>query len=146
MYITDLEGQRRRMENREKNINIELGETEDEIKDFQKEKMAKLNQLDVSVVLKIKQIQNLHTNGEKYAEWQKIRQTDVQNKINSVQKDDNLAQDEKDAIVKDLTDKFVNEEDWRGFYLPKDLSNSVLFTRSQLLQLIDRKRELDIEI
>ena len=61
------------MENREKNINIELGETEDEIKDFQKEKMAKLNQLDVSVVLKIKQIQNLHTNGEKYAEWQKIR-------------------------------------------------------------------------
>jgi hypothetical protein len=31
--------------------------------------MAKLNQLDVSVVLKIKQIQNMATNGEKYAEW-----------------------------------------------------------------------------
>jgi hypothetical protein len=57
------------MENREKHINQELGETEDEIKDFQKEKMAKLNQLDVSVVLKIKQIQNMSTNGEKYAEW-----------------------------------------------------------------------------
>jgi len=69
MYITDLEGQRRRMENREKNINEDLGITEEEIKDFQKEKMAKLNQLDVSVVLKIKQLQNLSTNGDKYAEW-----------------------------------------------------------------------------
>jgi hypothetical protein len=44
------------MENTEKRINSELTETEEEIKDFQKEKMAKLNQLDVSVVLKIKQI------------------------------------------------------------------------------------------
>jgi hypothetical protein len=70
----------------------------------------------------------------------------VQNKITSVQRDDQLAQDEKDSIVRDLTEKFVNEEDWRGFFLPKDLTNSVLFTRSQLLQLIDRKRELDIEI
>jgi len=44
------------METNEKHINLELGETEEEIRDFQKEKMAKLNQLDVSVVLKIKQI------------------------------------------------------------------------------------------
>jgi len=44
------------MESDEKRINQLLGETEEEIRDFQKEKMAKLNQLDVSVVLKIKQI------------------------------------------------------------------------------------------
>jgi len=56
IYITDLEGNRKRMETQEKHINLELGETEEEIRDFQKEKMAKLNQLDVSVVLKIKQI------------------------------------------------------------------------------------------
>jgi hypothetical protein len=56
LYITELEGNRRRMETQEKRINQELGETEEEIKDFQKEKMAKLNQLDVSVVLKIKQL------------------------------------------------------------------------------------------
>jgi hypothetical protein len=48
-------------------------------------------------------------------------------------------------MVADLQKKFVNEEDWRGFYLPSDLTNSVLFTRSQLLQLIERKRELDVE-
>jgi hypothetical protein len=31
------------MENREKSINVELKDTEEEIRDFQKEKMAKLN-------------------------------------------------------------------------------------------------------
>jgi hypothetical protein len=30
--------------------------------------------------------------------------------------------------------------------LPKDLSDSILFTRTQLLQLIDRKREIEEEI
>jgi len=34
MYITDLESQRRRMENREKSINVELKDTEEEIRDF----------------------------------------------------------------------------------------------------------------
>lgn len=49
---------------------MELEETEEEIQDFQKEKMAKLNQLDVSVVLKIKQIQNLVMNAEKLKHWE----------------------------------------------------------------------------
>mmetsp|Transcript_35625 Transcript_35625/g.54477 ORF Transcript_35625/g.54477 Transcript_35625/m.54477 type:complete len:233 (+) Transcript_35625:4757-5455(+) len=39
----------------------------------------------------------------------------------------------------------MNEEDWRGFYLPNDLKKSVLFTRTQLLQLINRQRELQEE-
>ena len=62
------------METTEKRINTELTETEEEIKDFQKEKMAKLNQLDVSVVLKIKQVQNLMAEGDKVAQWLDIRQ------------------------------------------------------------------------
>lgn len=37
------------------------------------------------------------------------------------------------------------EEDWRGYYLPKDLSKSIMFTRTKLLKLIQRKRELDTE-
>jgi len=37
------------------------------------------------------------------------------------------------------------EEDWRGYFLPKDLNRSIMFTRTQLLQLIKRKRELDEE-
>jgi hypothetical protein len=43
-------------ENKEKNIKADLEETEEEIQDFQSEKMSKLNELKVSIVLKIKQI------------------------------------------------------------------------------------------
>lgn len=39
----------------------------------------------------------------------------------------------------------MEEDDYRGYYLPKDLRDSILFTRTQLLQLINRKRELDEE-
>ena len=49
-------------------------------------------------------------------------------------------------MIAELKKNHEKEEDWRGFYLPKDLTNSVLFTREQLLSLIGRKRELDIEI
>jgi len=78
------------MESREKSINLELGETEEEIRDFQKEKMAKLNQLDVSVVLKIKQIQNMTSNGEKYASYQREREVTKDKRIKDVSMDDNL--------------------------------------------------------
>ena len=134
------------MENREKSINVELKDTEEEIRDFQKEKMAKLNQLDVSVVLKIKQLQNLHTDGEKFAEWQRTREHDFNARMQAINDDSNMQMEEKEARIQELNNKFLNEEDWRGFFLPKDLSNSVLFTREQLLQLIERKRELDNEI
>jgi len=49
-------------------------------------------------------------------------------------------------MVNELKQKRATEDDWRGFYLPKDLTSSVLITRSQLLELIERKRQLDGEI
>ena len=55
-YILILEQDRMRAEKREKMVTEQLTDTEESIADFQKEKMAKLNQLDVQVVLKIKQI------------------------------------------------------------------------------------------
>lgn len=39
----------------------------------------------------------------------------------------------------------ADEEDYRGFFMPKDLKDSVLYTRTQLLSLINRKKELDEE-
>jgi len=39
----------------------------------------------------------------------------------------------------------LNEEDDRGYFMARDLKKSILFTRTQLLQLINRKRELDEE-
>lgn len=55
-FILILEQERMRAEKRERSVTEQLTETEESIADFQKEKMAKLNQLDVQVVLKIKQI------------------------------------------------------------------------------------------
>lgn len=52
----------------------QLTETEESIADFQKEKMAKLNQLDVQVVLKIKQIQNLIYDSDRVNYWCDFRQ------------------------------------------------------------------------
>jgi hypothetical protein len=88
----------------------------------------------------------MSSNGELYANWQRVRQSNFDNKIKSINSDDQLGGEEKEQMVADLKKKFETEEDWRGFFLPKDLSNSVLFTRQQLLNLIARKRELDIEI
>lgn len=85
VFINDLEVQRKRLEKQEERISTELDETEEEIQDFQKEKMTKLNQLDVSVVLKIKQIQNLlqlNPNNPDEARamerWELIKQEDAQ--------------------------------------------------------------------
>jgi len=61
------------MEGKQRTIDQELTETEEQIKDFQKEKMAKLNQLHVAVVLKVKQIQNLNARGVEIAKWFKYR-------------------------------------------------------------------------
>lgn len=61
------------MEGKQRNIDQELEETESQIKDFQKEKMAKLNQLHMAVVLKIKQIQNLNADGNAISKWYSIR-------------------------------------------------------------------------
>jgi len=55
-FINDLESKRKKLETSEKRIKADLEETEEEIQDFQKEKMAKLNQLEVSIVLKVKQL------------------------------------------------------------------------------------------
>ncbi len=51
----------------------------------------------------------------------------------------------EDEMTEDQRMALYDEEDYRGFYLPKDLKDSALFTRTQLLQLINRKKELDEE-
>jgi hypothetical protein len=43
LFISDLDNQRKRLETKERNIKSDLEETEEEIQDFQSEKMSKLN-------------------------------------------------------------------------------------------------------
>lgn len=79
-YINDLESSRKKLETQEKRIKSELEETEEEIQDFQKEKMAKLNQLDVSIVLKVKQLQNLESDYNMVDKWRQIREKELETK------------------------------------------------------------------
>ena len=79
-FINELESKRKKLESSEKRIKADLEDTEEEIQDFQKEKMAKINQLNVSVVLKVKQIQNLYPEESAIEKYNKIREQEVQDK------------------------------------------------------------------
>jgi len=61
-----------------------LTETEEQIRDFQKEKMAKLNQLGMSVVLKVKQTQNLERDYDACSMWYNKRMQQINERYEAV--------------------------------------------------------------
>lgn len=75
----------------------------------------------------------MSSNGEKFAMWKEQRQKQFEQKVIAIKNDENLTLDDKEQMTAELRQKHETEEDWRGFYLPKDLNNSVLITRAQLL-------------
>jgi len=143
-YILILEQERMRAEKRERSVTEQLTETEESIADFQKEKMAKLNQLDVQVVLKIKQIQNLIYDQDRVNYWCDFRQNQLQRQFREIEEEFEDPE-ERQQKIEEAQRAALEKDDWRGFFLPSDLTDSVLFTRTQLQQLLERKRELDIE-
>lgn len=58
-FIKSLDDKRKKLESQERAIKAELEETEEQIQDFESEKMSTLNELRMAVCLKMKQIQNL---------------------------------------------------------------------------------------
>ena len=57
-----------------------------------------------------------------------------------------VGDEDKQTLIEEQRHAALQEEDWRGHYMPSSVDDSVLFTRTQLLQLIHRKLELDEEI
>jgi len=55
-HMHQLESKRKKLDTQSRQIKMNMDETMEEIADFQKEKMAKMNELLVSVVLKVRQI------------------------------------------------------------------------------------------
>jgi hypothetical protein len=107
--------------------------------------MTKLNQLDVTIVLKVKQIQNLHqlnpniaSEAQALERWERIKAEDAERREAARQQ----AEGEMDEVDQDAAPA---DHDWRGCYMPETLKDSILFTRQQLLGLLNRKRELDEE-
>lgn len=84
IYISELQTQQRKMESKQKTIDEDLTETEEQIRDFQKEKMAKLNQLGMSVVLKVKQTQNLERDYDACSMWYNKRMQQINERYEAV--------------------------------------------------------------
>jgi hypothetical protein len=74
--------------------------------------------------------------------WQALQQREMEIMDGSV----DIGDEDKHARIEEERHAALQEEDWRGHYMPKSIADSVLFTRTQLLQLIHRKLELDEEI
>ena len=113
--------------------------------------MAKLNQLHVAVVLKVKQIQNLRYDKDQVDRWWAQRQDALYQRMGDiiegrVDLGDQAGEIDPHQLAEEEKREALASEDWRGFYMPPTLNNSVLFTRTQLLKLIHRKLELDEEI
>lgn len=81
-----MDEKRRRLEATEKTIKQNLTETEEEIQDFQSEKMSKLNELKQAIVLKTKQIQNLVPNLSTVDYWEQKQRSDIQMKIEKLKR------------------------------------------------------------
>ena len=154
--ISELHIRCKKLEANERTVKDRLEETEDDIQDFQKLKMDKLNQLQVSIVLKISQLQNLEKDEEQFKKWEEYRGN--QDSIDQNTFDNqgvngygnhgrSGAETSKNRISPGMEERNNTiEEDYRGFYLPQTLKDSTLFTREGLLKLIDRQRELDEQI
>jgi len=80
-------------------------------------------------VLKIKQIQNLEINPEKREKWEMTMQEEKDRKIADIEAKFNNDPPEDDTYLQEQKNMIQNEEDWRGFYLPENLKNSILFTK-----------------
>ena len=76
-----------------------------------------------------------------YEKWQQVKEDEINNRMDQLQNQ----MDEDPMFMERQRENMMNEEDWRGYQMVKDLKNSILFTRTQLLQLINRKQVLDEE-
>jgi len=156
--IQKLQHNLNRLHKNQEGIKRSLDSTEKDIQRFQKFKMSKLNQLMISIVLKISQVQNLEKDEEAYAKWEKYREEHNEEDIEAL---DASAMNGTGSPTKgnetrknrglNVNNTFGQEhaeiaEDWRGYFLPQELQDSTLFTHDGLHQLLDRKRELDQHI
>lgn len=67
------------MAKQETEIEGTLKETQEEIRDFQLEKLKKLNELDMSIVLEIEKVQNLEYNTDKFRHFCDMKEPEWHN-------------------------------------------------------------------
>lgn len=95
--------------------------------------MAKLNELQVSIVLKVKQVQNLEKDNNAAEKWMNIRNDEITAKLEQIQAKAQQDGVEDPMYMEQQRELLLNEEDDRGYFMARDLKKSILFTRTQLL-------------
>ena len=110
--------------------------------------MKKLNRLDVCFVFTLEQIQNLVSDEEAIAQYKKERELEKEQK--EKERDDVLHEEASmdhsmgASMLKQDYSTILDSRDDRGNYLPKDLGDSIVFTKAQIKQLFDTKYHLKI--
>ena len=84
----------------------------------------------MSVVLKIKQLQNLKYNQNAVEKWQNIREDEINQRMEQLQNKEQMEGNDDPMFFEKQRENLMNEEDWRGYMMVKDLKNSILFTRT----------------
>lgn len=101
----------------------------------------------MSVVLKIKQAQNLERDYDACAMWYSKRMQQINERYEMVMQGEvDIGDEDRVMFAEEEKARAIQTVDWRGYRLPENLNDSILFTRTQLLQLIHRKLELEEEI
>ena len=82
---------------------------------------------------------------DKVEAYKQICKQEIDNKMAEIEAKNEEQQFDDPTFMEKKREMLEMEEDWRGYFLPHNLEKSIMFTRTQLLQLIKRKRELDEE-
>lgn len=72
----------------------------------------------------------MEENKEAKDRWDQIRETELTDKLQELHNKTSQEGNDDQAYYEQQRDKLLNEEDWRGYFMPKDLKNSILFTRT----------------
>lgn len=93
----------------------------------------------------MKQVQNMVVDNDERAKWEAIREEEINRKLEILQNNANMEGNDDPMYLEQQKEMLLNELDDRGHFLPADLNKCILFTRTQLLQLINRIQELQQE-
>ena len=69
----------------------------------------------MSVVLKIKQLQNLKYNQGAVEKWQQIREEEINTRMEALQNREQMEGNDDPMFFEKQRENLMNEEDWRGY-------------------------------
>lgn len=89
-----------------------------------------MNELKIAVTLKVKQIQNMIPDEDRVETYKQLRAQEINNKMADIEAKNEEQQFDDPGYIEKKREMLEMEEDWRGYFLPKNLDKSIMFTRT----------------